>query len=366
MPVFIFKAMPGSAINLNEAGITKNISDRKYYAVALAATLAAVYFFISDKYYVFTKQSSFRKTGSGVTEILTPSGACDFLKAKNIKGRMFNSIDFGHYIAYRFYPEKRIFIDARTELYKYDFYRLYRRAHNYPAEWEALRAKYGFDIALVRHAFSGTERLLRYLYNSKEWALAYYDRGSALFLRDPSLRLDFSGKKIEKPDEALSIAGFFEKIGEVKIAEDIYIKLLESTPGFLEAGNNLAVIYINTGRFNEALSLINKFLERYPASAELYCNKGALYLRSGNREEGLVFLEKSARLDPYLRRASYMLGLVYLEKGDIVRAMRQFEKYLALDPYSASAHRLLGDIYKQKGFLKKAGVEYNEANELER
>lgn len=373
MPVFIFMAMPLAAINLNEADSTKNIADKKYYILAALFISAAIYLFVSNKYYAYTKQFPFKKTESKMTGLLTPYGACDFLKNNNIKGRIFNSIDFGHYIAYKFYPEKRIFIDPRTELYKDDFYRAYQKAQNYPKEWEKLRKQYGFDIAIIRHVFGGTERLLKYLYNEKDWALVYYDVNSAVFLRATpenkkfieKFRIDFSKKDIKKSDETMSIAGFFEKIGETRLAENAYAGILKSNPDFLEAGNNLAVIYINTGRFNEALDGINKLLKRYPGSAELYCNKGTVYLRTNRKEEGLLMLEKSAGLNPYLRQASYMLGIVYLEKGKLDKAMRQFIKYLAMDPYNAGGHRILGDIYRQKGLLKKAEAEYNEADALE-
>jgi tetratricopeptide (TPR) repeat protein len=373
MPVFIFIAMPLAVINLNEARLTKGISEKKYYYAAILIISASIYFFVSNMYYVFTRQSEFKNTGSGMAGFLTPSKACDFLENNNIKGPMFNSMDFGHYVSYRFYPEKRVFIDTRTELYKDDFYKSYQRAQNYPEEWKNLQKKYRFNIALIRHLFSGTERLLKNLYNNKEWALIYYDESSAVFLHDvpenkeaiDKFRIDFSKKKIQKSDEALSIASFFQKIGEIKLAEEVYIKILESKPKFLQAGNNLAIIYANTGRLKEALEIINKFLKYYPGSAELYCNKGTAYLEMGKKEEGLLMLEKSAKLNPYLRQASYMLGLVYFEKGNMEKATKQFIKYLALDPYSVDAHRILGDIYKQEGFLKKAAVEYAEADSLE-
>jgi len=372
-PIFIFTAMPLAVLNLNQANLTKNIPEKKYYAVSILAILAAAYIFISNQYYIFTKQSEFRRTESKMAELLVPSKACDFLENNNIKGRIFNSIDFGHYIAYRFYPEKRIFIDARTELYDYVFFEAYQSAQNYPEEWKALQEKYNFDIALLRHLFSGTERVLRYLYNNKDWALVYYDDNSAVFLRHTlgnkkaieKFRVDFTKSNIGKSGETLSVAGFFEKIGEAGLAEGVYIKLLKSNPKFLEAGNNLAALYINASRFDEALKIIDRFLTYYPESAELYCNRGMAYLRMGMKKDGIFMLEKSARLNPYLRKASYMLGLVYLEKGDIERSERQFVKYLRLDPYNAASHRILGDIYTRKGLFKKARSEYNEADRLE-
>ncbi len=372
MPVFIFLAMPLAVINLNEAKLTKDIVEKKYYTFFILIISAVIYFFISNKYYIFIKQFS-RKTESKISGIIMPSNACDFLENNHLKGRIFNNINYGHYIAYRFYPEKRTFIDARTELYGGSFYKLYAMAQNYPGEWERIRNKYNFDIAFLRHLSSRSEGLIRYLYSKKEWALAYYDDSSAIFLYNSpenkeaiaGLRIDLSKKEISKQDENINIGAFFEKIGEPRLAEEVYVKLLESNPKFLQAGNNLAIIYMNTKRSNQALEVLDKFLKLYPGLAELYCNKGIAYLQTGREEEGFLMLEKSVNLDPYLRKASYMLGLIYLKRGDIEKATRQFIKCLNLDPYDARAHRILGDIYKQKGLLKKAAAEYNEADKLE-
>lgn len=360
MPFFIFTAMPLAVINLNEAKSTKNIIEKRYYAASILIISATVYFFISNGYYMFTGQAEFRKTESKMAESLMPAGACDFLESNKIKGRIFNSIDAGHYIAYRFYPEKRVFVDTRTELYKREFYQAYQKALNYPVEWEALQKRYDFDIVLIRHLSGGADRLLRYLYNGRKWVLAYYDESFAVFLHDAPW-----SKAVAMDNASLGTASLFEKIGETELAEEAYEKLLEADPGFLEPANNLAAIYINSGRLDRALEIIDRMLLLYPKSAELYCNKGAAYLLMGRKEQGFLLLQKSAGLNPYLRQVSYMLGLAYLEKGDLEKAEKQFVKYLILDPYDAGAHRALGNIYAKKGLLKESAAEYNESDKLE-
>ena len=372
MPIFIFLAMPLAIVNLNESDLTKNMAEKKYYILCGLALCGAIYIFLSGRYYDLVNQSALRKPGSGFSELLMPKGACDFLEENNINGRLFNTLDFGPYIGYRFFPERRIFIDTRTELYKDDFYMLYRRAQNYPDEWRRLHKEYGFEIAVIRHLFSGTEKLLRYLYKAEDWVLVYYDRNSCVFLSNvpenekfiTMFGIDFSKKSLTLSDIDINIARFFDKIGENSFAEDAYTELLKKDPKYLEAANNLAAIYIDTARYDKALDMIRRFLGYYPRSAELHANMGTAYLRSGKRKEGLFMLEKAAMLNPYLRQASYMLGTVYLEEGDIDRAMRQFIKYSRLDPYNIEAHRILGDIYAQKGFLKKAMDEYTEAKKL--
>ena len=366
MPLFIFTAVPFAAINMNERYLIKEDSLKKFYTAFIVIICFAGYLFLSNSYYSLTSQSDFKKTESRFSRLLIPSGACDFLEKNNIKGRMFNTLDFGPYIAYRFYPEKRIFIDTRIGLYKEDFYEAYRKAQNYPEEWNTAQKKYGFNIVLIRHLFAGSERILKYLYKSQRWDLAYYDANSVIFLRDmPEYKLDFSKKNMELKDINISIARFFENIGETKIAEDICVKLLETKPKFLEAANNLAGIYISTGRSDQALNLMFNFLEYYPKTPELYANIGTAYMQIGKVKDAEYMLERALRIDPYLRQASYMLGLLYMKQGNAERALRQFIKYKNLDPFNAEVCRFVGDIYKQKGLFKEAGLEYNEADKLE-
>lgn len=373
IPIFIFPAMFMAGMNLNEAGLTKKLSDKNYHVISILLVCGLIYIFLSNKYYIVTNQYGMRKTESKFSGLFMPEGACGFLEKNNIDGPMFNTLDFGPYIGYRFYPEKRIFIDTRTELYKDEFYRTYRRAQNYPSEWDKVQEKYGFDIALLRHVFGGTERLLKQLYENDNWRLVYYDENSCVFLRNiqknkdiiKRFEIDFRGKQPADFEITMNVARFFEKIGESGLAEKAYARILEKSPALLEAGNNLSAIYINSGRYQKAIELLQTFLVRYPKSAELYANLGEVYIRSGEREKGLLLLEKAAWADPYLRKASYLLGASYLEKGDLDRAMRQFVKYLRLDPYNPGARRILGSIYAKKGLLKKAESEYNEAKALE-
>jgi len=292
IPIFVFLAMPLAAINLNEVGFTKDMPEKKYYPALIAAVCFLVYFFLSDGYYKFTGQFPLRKTGSEFSRLLMPFGACDFLKKNNIKGRIFATFDFGAYAAYMFYPERRVFIGPWSDSYQ-AIYKPYMRAEDYPETLPGLQKKYDFNISLIRHLFKDQEKLLRYLSGNAEWHLVYYDENSAVFLRDTpenmepirKYSIDFNKKKLDGPDMDIRIANFFQKIGELRLAEEIYLKLLAANPRHLEAGNNLAVIYINTGRLEDGVKLINKFLNHYPKSHELYANMKTAYLRMEDRRQ---------------------------------------------------------------------------------
>ncbi|MDP2911967.1 MAG: tetratricopeptide repeat protein [Candidatus Omnitrophota bacterium] len=374
MPLFIFAALPLASINLEEAELTKGIKEKRYYGIAVLLICAAMYLFLSNRYYVFINQSDFKKTEFCFSRLLIPSGACDFLEKNKIKGRIFNTMDFGPYIAYRFYPDRRIFIDTRIGfLYKKDFYELYTQAQNYPGKWEAIQKRYNFEIAVIRHLFTGSERILRYLYNSKDWKLVYYDENSAVFLHNvdenkkaiDNFEIDFNKKKLSRGDINIHAARFFQNIERTGLAGEIYIKLLENNSGLLGAGIGLSEIYISEKRYDDAIRLLEKQLKCYPKSAELYANLGKAYWNAGKKIRGLGMLNKALDTDPYSRQAIYAMGILYMEIGETENALKQFEQYLALNPYDPDVCRILANIYRQKGLFKEAGLEYNEADALE-
>ena len=76
-------------------------------------------------------------------------------------------------------------------------------------------------------------------------------------------------------------------------------------------------------------------------------------------------LNKALDIDPYSRQAIYAMGILYMEIGETENALKQFEQYLALNPYDPDVCRILANIYRQKGLFKEAGLEYNEADQLE-
>ena len=373
MPLFVFAALPLATINLEEAELTKGIKEKRYYGIAVLLICAVAYLFLSNRYYAFINQSDFKKTECCFSRLLVPSGACDFLEKNKIKGRIFNTMDFGPYMAYRFYPDKRIFIDTRIGLYKEDFYELYMQAQNYPGKWEAIQKRYNFEIAVIRHLFTGSERISRYLYNSKDWKLVYYDENSAVFLHKvdenkkaiDSFEIDFNKKELDRGDINIYTARFFQNIEKTSLAREIYIKLLENNPGSLGAGIGLSEIYISEKRYDDAIRLLEKQLEHYPKSAELYANLGRAYWNAGKRIKGLGVLEKALDIDPYNRQAIYAMGILYMEIGETENALKQFEQYLKLNPYNPGVCRILAGIYKQKGLFKEASLEYNEADILE-
>ncbi len=50
-----------------------------------------------------------------------PVNATNFIEQQNIKGNMFNTYRYGGYLLHRLYPEQKVFIDIRADMYGADF-----------------------------------------------------------------------------------------------------------------------------------------------------------------------------------------------------------------------------------------------------
>jgi hypothetical protein len=122
-----------------------------------------------------------------------PIEAVARLQATGLRGNVYNADQFGGYLIWTFYPERRVLTDGRNELYhallpEYDRARLDERA------WRALLRKHRIDLAVdehrppqqVRDATTGSELAmpasLAY-WPRRDWALIAYDGVAMVFAR---------------------------------------------------------------------------------------------------------------------------------------------------------------------------------------
>jgi hypothetical protein len=83
---------------------------------------------------------------------LLPVKATDFILANHIEGRMFNTYHYGGYLIYRLYPQQRVFIYGRTDIYPKGFMDNYREIYLGGADWKKLFASYGIDYVVCESA----------------------------------------------------------------------------------------------------------------------------------------------------------------------------------------------------------------------
>ena len=129
----------------------------------------------------------------GVSPGRFPIDAVARLKAAKLRGNIYNPDQFGGFLIWSFYPERRVLTDGRNELYR-AFIPEYALARRDERAWRALLRKYRIDLAVdeyrppldVLQAATGRHvsvpASLAY-WRREEWALIAYDRAAMVFAR---------------------------------------------------------------------------------------------------------------------------------------------------------------------------------------
>jgi hypothetical protein len=78
-----------------------------------------------------------------------PVGAVNWLKANPQPGNMFNHFDWGGYLIFNLWPEKRVFIDSQTDVYGENFTRKYEQIITMKEDWQNILFEYDAQWAII-------------------------------------------------------------------------------------------------------------------------------------------------------------------------------------------------------------------------
>jgi hypothetical protein len=108
-----------------------------------------------------------------------PVAAVEFLQQEHIPGNMFNNDEFGDYIIYAAYPEYRVFIDGRSDMYGVDHFKKYYKVIRLEQGWENVLETYDIQWIL----YNADSLLSRYLMERQDWHLVYADKVAHIYVR---------------------------------------------------------------------------------------------------------------------------------------------------------------------------------------
>jgi hypothetical protein len=112
-----------------------------------------------------------------------PAAAVEFLKANRLPGPLYHPYEWGGYLIWRAYPQYRVFIDGRTEIYGEQYVESYFRAQRGRDDAHLLLDRYGINTALG--AADGSTALL--LANDPQWKKVFEDQQAVIFTRRTAL-----------------------------------------------------------------------------------------------------------------------------------------------------------------------------------
>lgn len=110
-----------------------------------------------------------------------PVGAAAYLKTHPVEGKLFNSYNFGGYLAWTLYPDTLVYVDGRTDLYDDEFLNHYLAVYLGGPEWRSVFERYNIGVVLVET----NAPIARTLLIQPNWAVRYQDARSIVIVKMP-------------------------------------------------------------------------------------------------------------------------------------------------------------------------------------
>jgi tetratricopeptide (TPR) repeat protein len=404
-------------------------ADRKFvYIVSIALKVCFIVWIINyggmislNGYFDFDKYERKSEFG-GVSQRAYPDKAVDFLVANDVKGNFFNDFNSGAYLVGRTYPNIKVFIDGRTEVYGPEFFRFYQ------SMWEFDDAD-AFEQALTRYNITGVllnsvyqpipDSVLKRLYERKEWVVVYFDYDGLIFLKDIAQNQEVIAK--HRMDLTQWKGKFFDlyRLGAVKVTPYQHIhraftleslglddqamievaEALKISPNYLDPYSirgkiyakrkeyqkafedfriavvfspdnrqiriNLAWAYFDLVQYQYSLRESLKIIERWPDYARGYFLLASNQFRLQKLEEGMRSLRKAHSLEPKERTQILKIGDLLTEQKDYPLAIEAYTLALQVDEKKKEEVYLkLGEVYQKMGEADKARAEFEKGLQI--
>ncbi len=373
------------------------------------------YMAISGKRYYDFDKYTWKSEFGGISKYSYPDKGADFLVKNNIKGNFFNDFNSGAYLLGRCYPNIKVFIDGRTEVYGGKFFDLYRRV------WERGDAKL-FEQFVNRYGLTGVflnssrERIptpiLKYFRNNKEWIPVYLNYDATIFLRDiPSNKkiidkyaIDFDHWKVEKVNiyklgsnnvapyrnyyraytlyslgyldaalaeafEAIDVApsysvpyGLIGKIytekGDYKKAFKYFRIAAAFNPSDKNMRLNLANAYYDLGMYKYAIKQYRQIIVRWPDEVRTFFFLAKAYASDEQYRDCVDILRKAHKMAPKDAIDVIKIGDIIFDKKAFKYAEQVYAMAMATGVRTEECHRRLGEVYHRMGDIQRAIQEF--------
>lgn len=132
-------------------------------------------------------------------------------------------------------------------------------------------------------------------------------------------------------------------------AEAAFRKAVELDPGFSEPALELAEIYVDSDRPNDAVPVLEDVIAADPRNDEVLVTLTQIYLMTGRFDDGIRLVEGRRENSTLPRDAEVLRGRLYYEAGEYREAIKVFEELLEQEKNSPELARILGEVYLRDG-----------------
>lgn len=144
------------------------------------------------------------------------------------------------------------------------------------------------------------------------------------------------------------------KQGKLEEAESLYKKILQRDSSFINAHNNLGVLYRLQGKLDLAEEQYRKTIQLNPSYFQGYSNLGNVFRLQGKLQEAEASYRTALRLNPDFADAYNSLGATLQLSGNLEEAAQNYEQAIKIHPGNLDAYGNLGGVLLMLGRIDEA------------
>jgi tetratricopeptide (TPR) repeat protein len=172
------------------------------------------------------------------------------------------------------------------------------------------------------------------------------------------------GDCVATVDDMLALAWRAHQAGDLRKAEQVYQRILQTHPGQADAHHLLGILACQTGRQQQAMMSIRQAIALNPSAADYHSNLGLVHDNLGQSQEAVACYQQALRLQPDLAVAHSNLANALRRLGSWDEAARHYREAIRLKPDYAEAHGNLAVLLADRGEDDDAMVHYRQAVSL--
>ncbi|MFQ5718461.1 MAG: tetratricopeptide repeat protein [Acidobacteriota bacterium] len=245
-----------------------------------------------------------KRPGLGVGPQI-PVGAVTYIRRRGITGHVFNKYAYGAYLIHELYPDTRVFMDSRNDVYGPEIYSTYLKALDSPEVTRSVFSRYDLDYVLVDYAFypspARDKGLITYLQDHPEWVLVYFDSASLLYLKDtPEHAAIIEADGYRRVDPTRYTPGIVARLPTTDLAAwgRESARAVEAAPGAIPPQIIRVDFLTATGRAREAMDMLRAILARDRRNMVALVAGARLAHRLGHDGEAREYYARALHLRP--------------------------------------------------------------------
>ncbi len=159
---------------------------------------------------------------------------------------------------------------------------------------------------------------------------------------------------VNNVSDIFSLAVQYHQAGNLRQAEPLYRQVLQAAPQHPDALHLLGVVAYQTGRPDEAITLIGQALALKQWDAGYYSNYGLALQAKGRIDEALASFRQALQLQPDFVDAHSNIGDTLRVAGKLPEAIMHCREALRYRPDHPQAHGNLGNALMAQGKIDEA------------